>query len=181
MACVLLNGNFSLLGIQDVEAFTGQIVERSGLRLSVEDREELHVYLIEECWQLSTRFQPGRISFSSYAGTNLRLRVVDWQRQRFGRTRWTFKNGREHIRERPKLVSLDADDSLRDRLDESLAARSGDPAADSPTDLEWLLESGDRHAARDIAEMGLGPPHRTSLRTRALEHLEGGGTPTPRS
>jgi hypothetical protein len=58
-------------------------------------------------------------------------------------------------RERPQLVSLDADDSLRDRLDESLAARSGDPAADSSADLEWLLEDGDREAARDFAEMRL--------------------------
>jgi hypothetical protein len=43
---VLLNGTFSLHGIQDVEAFTGRIVERAAFRLSVEDREELHVYLI---------------------------------------------------------------------------------------------------------------------------------------
>jgi hypothetical protein len=151
---VLLNGTFSLLGIADVEAFTGRIVERSGLRLSVEDRDDLHVYLIEECWELSTRYQPSRISFSSYAGTNLRLRVVDWQRGRFGRTRWVFKD-RVYERPQPVLVSLDADDTLRDRLDEALAARNGDPQADSTADLEWLLEDGDRHAARDIAEMGL--------------------------
>jgi hypothetical protein len=84
---VLLNGTFSLLDIRDVESFTGRIVERTSGRLSVEDREDLHVYLIAECWELSTRFQPGRISFSSYAGATLRLRVVDWTRSRFGRNR----------------------------------------------------------------------------------------------
>jgi hypothetical protein len=143
------------LDIRDVESFTGRIVERSKLHLDHSDREDLHAFLVAECWLLSTRYSPGGISFSSLAGATLRLRVVDWQRQRFGRTRWTFKNGREHVRERPKLVSLDADDSLSDRLDESLAARSGDPSADSPTDLERLLEGGDREAARDIAAMGL--------------------------
>jgi len=152
---VLLNGKLSLRGIADVEAFTGRIVERSKLYLDHSDREALHAFLVAECWLLSTRYSPGRISFSTWAGATLRLRLVDWQRQRFGRTRWTFKDGREHVRERAQLVSLDADDSLRDRLDESVAARSGDPAADSSTDLEWLLEGGDRKAARDIAEMGL--------------------------
>jgi hypothetical protein len=153
----LLNSQFSLLDIRDVESFTGRIVERSNLHLDHSDREDLHAFLVAECWLLSTRYSPGGISFSSLAGATLRLRVVDWQRQRFGRTRWTFKNGREHVRERPKRVSLDADDSLRDRLDESVAARSGDPSADSRTDLEWLLEGGDREAARDIAAMGLSP------------------------
>jgi hypothetical protein len=42
----LLNAKFSLHEIADVEAFTGRIVERSGLRLSAQDREELHVWLI---------------------------------------------------------------------------------------------------------------------------------------
>jgi hypothetical protein len=114
----LLNSTFTLHDIRDVESFTARIVERTGLRLSVDDREQLHVYLIEECWELSTRFQPSRISFSSYAGTNLRLRAVDWQRERFGRTRWVFKD-RVYERPRVELVSLDADDSLRDRLGSS--------------------------------------------------------------
>jgi hypothetical protein len=125
---VLLNGTFSLLDIRDVESFTGRIVERTSGRLSVEDREELHVYLIAECWELSTRFQPGRISFSSYAGTNLRLRVVDWTRGRFGRTRWVFKD-RVYERPRVEIVSLDADDPELGRLDESLAASSMDSDA----------------------------------------------------
>jgi hypothetical protein len=123
----LLSSQFSLLDIRDVESFTGRIVERSGLRLSVEDRDDLHVYLIEECWELSTRFEPSGISFSSYAGTNLRLRVVDWQRRRFGRNRWVFKD-RVYERPRVELVSLDADAELG-RLDESLAASSMDSDA----------------------------------------------------
>jgi hypothetical protein len=91
----LLNAKFSLLGIADVEAFTGRIVERSGLRLSAQDREELHVWLIEECWSLSTCYRPGRLAFAAFADGRFRLRVVDWQRARWGRTRWTF-SGREY-------------------------------------------------------------------------------------
>ena len=118
-----MSSRFSLLGIADVERFCGRIVERSGLRLSTTDREELHVYLIEECWLLSERYRPGGASFSTWANTRLRLRVVDWQRQRFGRTRWTF-SGREYERERPELVALD--DSLDDRLDAALAGSGVD-------------------------------------------------------
>jgi hypothetical protein len=114
----LLNAKFSLLGIADVEAFTGRIVERSGLRLSAQDREDLHVWLIEECWTLSTCYRPGRLAFAAFADRRLRLRVVDWQRGRWGRTRWTF-SGREYERVRPQLVPLD--DSGLDRLDEALA------------------------------------------------------------
>jgi hypothetical protein len=120
---VLLSSRFSLLGIADVEGFCGRIVERSGLRLSTTDREELHVYLIEECWLLSERYRPGRVAFSSFADTRLRLRVVDWQRQRFGRTRWTF-SGREYERPRPQLVPLD--DSLDDRLGAALTGSGVD-------------------------------------------------------
>jgi hypothetical protein len=125
---VLLNGTFSLHGIRDVEAFTGRIVERSGLRLSVEDREELHIYLVEECWRLSLKHDAKRGVFSVWVGYALRRRAVDWQRSRFGRTRWQFKD-RVYERPRVELVSLDADDSLRDRLDESLAASSMDSDA----------------------------------------------------
>ena len=126
----LLNAKYSLLGIADVEGFTGRIVKHSGLRLSVQDREELHVWLIEECWLLSRRYepQPSGITFSSWAGHKLRLRVVDWQRSRFGRTRWQFA-GRVYERERPRLVSLDADDSERVRLVDTLAASSVDSDA----------------------------------------------------
>jgi hypothetical protein len=41
------------------------------------------------------------------------VRPVDWQRQRYGRTRWTFGNGRVYERRRPELVSLDDADNGR--------------------------------------------------------------------
>jgi hypothetical protein len=141
---VLLNGTFSLLDIRDVESFTGRIVERTSGRLSVEDREELHVYLIAECWELSTRFQPGRISFSSYAGTNLRLRVVDWQRQRFGRNRWVFKD-RVYERPRVELVSLDSLDPDEDRMGNPVA---GSELGDGAHRLADQLRTLDKRSRR---------------------------------
>jgi hypothetical protein len=149
---VLLNGTFSLLGIQDVEAFCGRIVERSGLRLSVEDREEFLVFLVEECWLLSTRFQHSRISFSSYAGTNLRLRAVDWQRQRFGRTRWVFKD-RVYERPRVELVSLDADGGDGE-LDGPVGGRPLAATADRAPDLARALHSRSRPPAGYDHEVG---------------------------
>jgi hypothetical protein len=110
----LLSSQFSLLDIRDVESFTARIVERSRLRLSVEDREELHVFLIEECWELSRRKpQPWTRSFSGWVQPYLRLRVVDWQRSRFGRTRWAFK---DRTYERPRIEIISLDDPEHDRL-----------------------------------------------------------------
>jgi hypothetical protein len=135
----LLSSTFTLHDVRDVESFTGRIVERSGLRLSVEDREELHVYLIETCWEISIRFEPGRISFSSFAGSTLPRRVIDWERQRFGRTKWQFRD-RVYERPRVELVSLDADDSEHVRLGPSFAGGSLDDGehrlADQLRDLD---------------------------------------------
>jgi hypothetical protein len=156
VAWVLLNGTFSLLGIQDVEAFTGGIVQRSGLHLSVEDREELHVFLIESAWELSRRYeqQPSGITFSSWAGHKLRLRVVDWQRSRFGRTRWTFA-GRVHERKLPRLVPLD-------ELDAALDEGASDPADGGDSAFGGLLDGGDRQRARDLDTLGLEAPRRAT-------------------
>lgn len=120
----LLNGKLELLGIDDVEQFCGFVVQRSGLRLSAHDQEELTVWLIEECWRLSLRYQAGGITFSTWARHTLSRRVVDWQRSRYC-TRWVFK-GHVHERPRPQLVSLDADDEERDRVESSFAASSVD-------------------------------------------------------
>jgi hypothetical protein len=143
----LLNAKYSLLGIADVEAFTARIVERSGLRLSPEDREELHVYLIEEAWLLSERYRPGGVSFSTVAGTTLRLRVVDWKRARWGRTRWAF-SGHTYERERPQLVSLDADDPEHDRVGTTLSGGSLDDGASRLADELRALDKRGRRPSR---------------------------------
>jgi hypothetical protein len=118
----------ALHDVVDAERFCASVVTRSGLQLSYHDREDLHAWLVSECWLLSLRFQPGGISFSTYAGNTLRRRAIDWQRQRFGRRTWRFKNS---VYERPRveLVSLDADDSERDRLESTVAGSGLDSGA----------------------------------------------------
>jgi hypothetical protein len=153
----ILYGTYSLLGIADVEAFTARIIQRSQLdELSAHDREELHAYLISECWRESTRFEPGGITFSTLAGHVLRRRVTDWKRARYGRTVWKFRT-RTYIRPTTIIVSLDADDPERGRLVDTLATQTSDPAADSNTDLAGLLADGSRTRARDLLELGLEP------------------------
>ena len=80
---MLLNGTFSLLGIQDVEAFTARIVERSGLRLSADDREELHVYLIESAWELSAT-EVARQLGTSTKWANRQLDLLGRELERLG-------------------------------------------------------------------------------------------------
>jgi DNA-directed RNA polymerase specialized sigma subunit len=110
--------------VRDGYAFVERIVQRSGLELGYHDREDLGQWLVVELWQLSLVYEPGSsVSFSNFATRHLRRRVIDWQRQRFGRTRWQFK-GRLHERRLPELVSLDADDSERGRLEQSVGDRS---------------------------------------------------------
>ena len=155
----MLTGTLSLHEIDDVEAFTLAIVQRSRLELSHHDREDLVAYLLTECWRLSLRFEPGGISFSTYAGTTLRGRLVDWQRKRFGRTRYVFSD-RVLERKLPELVSLDADDSNGDPLGDNLGTRAGDPAADRDPDFERLLRTGSGTRARDYEALGLKPPRR---------------------
>lgn len=148
----------ALQDVDDAQRFVCAIVTRSGLSLSWSEREDLEQYLLVEAWRLSLRYQPGGISFSTFAGNTLKLRIVDWQRDRYGRSRWQFRDGRVHERERPQLVSLDDE-----RFDlEPLAAWSGDPAADRDETLGRLLADRDRKRAQDIATLGLRPGRRAS-------------------
>jgi hypothetical protein len=142
--------------VDDAAKFVAAIATRSGLKLSYHDREDLEQFLLVECWKLS-RERQWRSSFAGCFAPILRLRVVDWQRQRFGRTRWQF-SGHTYERERPQLVSLD--DARRDQLGASLAAGTSDPPASSDPDLERLLGARDRERAWDYAELGLDPPRR---------------------
>jgi hypothetical protein len=156
MAGQLLGSRFALFDIEDVEGFTAAIANRSGFKLDAHEHEELHVYLIETAWELSRDFRPGGILFSSYAGTTLRLRCIDWHRSRFGRQRWAF---RDRVYERPKveLVSLDGNDSARNRLVASLAEKASDLETDCDPDLGGVLAKGGGTRARDLSELGLEP------------------------
>ena len=149
----------ALHDIADTEALAASIVHGSGLELSFHDREDLLAFLVATAWQLSLVYEPGGISFSSWAGTTLRRRLVDWQRQRFGRTRWQFA-GRSYERARPQLVSLD--DSERDQLGDDHAAVGGDPEVDCDSGLAGLYAARDRTRAADYEALGLRPPRRAA-------------------
>ena len=135
--------------MRDVEGLCVQVIHRSALKLSYHEREDLLAYLLALTWELSERFQPGGISFCSYATTTLRLRVIDWQRSRNGRTVWKFA-GHTYERPRPKLVSLDADDPNGNRLVETLGGSSLDgDASGFAADVRDLAARGRRPRRRD--------------------------------
>jgi hypothetical protein len=141
--------------VQDAERFVSAIASKSGLALSYHDREDLQQWLLEQVWTLSLKYTPGRGSTTSFAGwatTQLRLRVVDWQRARFGRTKWQFRD-HVHERKRPTVVSLDYGDADRDRLGESDSTDGGDPATSGDTDGRWLHAERGRRRTRDLEEM----------------------------
>jgi hypothetical protein len=154
----VLNGKLSLHGI-DVEAFTAAIVRYSHFQLSYHDRQDLHAFLIEECWKLSLRFEPGIIrgGFSVWAGTTLRKRLIDWERQRFGRTKWQFSD-RTYERPRTDIVSLD--DPERDQLRDALGAGTGDLETSWDETLRGLHSERDRARARDLKILGVRPRRR---------------------
>jgi DNA-directed RNA polymerase specialized sigma24 family protein len=124
--------------IDDAAGFVGAVIRRSGIKLGHEDREDLHQHLLIAAWQLSLKYDPDRGSFSSLAGTALRRKIVDWQRQRYGRRTWKFKN-RVHERRLPELVSLD--DPEHDRLGTAVAGSVLDDGALSFPDQLRALDA----------------------------------------
>jgi DNA-directed RNA polymerase specialized sigma24 family protein len=118
-------GRLKLFDIDDAARFVGAIATRTTFRLTFHDREDLEQFLLVELWRLSERYEPGGISFSTLAGTTLRRRLVDWQRSRFGRTKWQFA---DHVYERPRVELVSLDDPERDPLGPSLAGRGVDNA-----------------------------------------------------
>jgi DNA-directed RNA polymerase specialized sigma24 family protein len=135
--------------VLDGEAFVGSLVNRSNLKLGFHDREDLCEYLLATLWELSLRFDGRQGSrFSAWARAILSKRVYDWQRQRYGRTRWVFAS---HVyeREHPVVVSLDTG------LVDALGAGAGDPADSGDLGLSGVLGDGDRQRARDLETLGL--------------------------
>jgi hypothetical protein len=141
----LLHGVLTLHDVRDAELLCRRIISRSRFAPQSSDHEELLTYLNEECWSLSLRYEPGRtISFNTYATRTLSKRIIDWQRQRYGRTRWAFSDGRVYERKRPKLVSLDGDDSNGSPMVETLPGSSLDDGAHRLADELWSLDKRGR-------------------------------------
>jgi hypothetical protein len=156
----LLNGKYSLLGIEDVERFAGSAISRSKYvhRLNAEQRESLAVYVIEEVWRSSLRFDSERnADFATFAYVVASRSVIDWFRLEFGRTTWKFKT-HTYERKLPQLVSLDADNSERDRMEQPLGAGRGDPATDSAAAFDGLHRASPRRRSPE----GSGPQNSRS-------------------
>lgn len=132
----------------DAEALCRRIFQRSRLELRFHDEEDAVSYLIECCWELSTDYRPGviRKGFGAYATIALGRELVNWQRKRFGRTTWQFKD-RTYERPRPVFASLD-----------ELPERGGtvDAETDRLSSLLGLDGPGDRGSLR--RERALGEP-----------------------
>lgn len=107
----LLNGRLELHGA-DAERLARNALEHTlrnrGIRLRPHELEDALSYLVAEAWKMSLTFEPARGNFTQYANRRLRLRVVDWHRDYYGRTKWAWA---DRVYERPKrdTVSLDAD------------------------------------------------------------------------
>jgi hypothetical protein len=176
--------------IEDVEALVRKVVDdrlrQWGARLKELDYEDLVSYLIGVSWELSGRYDVAkdgdRPNFAAYAARILSLRVADWYRQRFGDTRHGAK---------PVVLSLDAPATLdghgfsetgADRLVDTLAASTGDPALDRAPDLVGVLERGGRGEARAHDSLGEPPAGGAASRDRSPAGLKKGrvvGTKRP--
>ena len=160
----MLAGRLELFDVEDVEAFCARLLDRYQMAhptvIGESDREDALAHLVGVSWELSLDFRPGESSFSKYLFSRLNLRLIDWIRLRFGRTKWSWSDGSSYQRQRPTVVSLDTpadgagdgDDAGGYRLADALAGGGGDPADDRDSALRaWMLEGGDRQAARDRA------------------------------
>ena len=142
--------------VRDAEQFARAIAARSNLRLSYHDTDDLHEYLLSELWVLSTRYNPGgTVSFSSWAGTILRLRCVDWQRKHYGRTKGQFSGGRSYTKDLPDVLSLDAlDDEPGSELGRVEPGGSLDDGTHRLADELRSLDARGRRPAGRADELG---------------------------
>jgi hypothetical protein len=152
----VLPQKLTLHELTDVEAVCANVLRRS--QVPAADCEEALAFLLVASWGLSERYDAGgRPSrFGHYLKARLPFRLVDWQRQRCGRNTWKFKDG---VYERPR-VDLVSYDNERDRLDELVAERAGDPETARRSDLDGLLADSGRQRDRDLRfspDKGPGP------------------------
>jgi hypothetical protein len=178
----LLGRTWALHDLEDAERFVSKVLDDSlrkrGAYLRSHEREDALSFLLATLWELSERWDPERApSFATYAYRTLRLRVVDFYRQEYGRTRWQWSDTL-YERERPAVFSIEREtgtggrdprhhtsgntDRITGELARAYAARSSDPADDRAPDLSRLLAGGDRQRSRDLYELGLEPPGRAA-------------------
>ena len=155
----MLSAKLGLHDVRDVGAFTAAVIHRSNANLSREDMEDAHAYLITTTLELSQRYEQRGESFSYWVRPTLQRRLIDWQRKRFGRTRWQWSDS-AYERRLIEQVSFDVDEASRDRLEQALGARDGDRTADRDADLGWLRAERDRCRARDNQLLGISPDTR---------------------
>jgi hypothetical protein len=185
--------------IEDVEALVNKVISdrlrkwpRGRNTLNEHQRDDLVSYLVAEAWHLERRYDPKKDkspNFPAYVAHILNLRIVDWFRQAFTDTR----HG-----EKPVVLSLDAPakldgggasageaaDAGADRLVDTLAASTGDPAEDRSPDLVGILNGGNRGGARTHAAVGEPKTRGASRRNRGAAKpkrvMPRNATPMPR-
>jgi DNA-directed RNA polymerase specialized sigma24 family protein len=152
----LLSRPWPLWDIDDIEAYSRDVVAPLCGELSYHEREDLVTFCIETAWQFSLEFRPELgVHFTRFLRPRLRNKAVDEIRRVKKRTTWKFK-GRVHQRKLPQFVALD------DSLAETLPALAGDPAADRDPDFERLLHEGARRRDEDFYVLDLEPPCRAA-------------------
>jgi DNA-directed RNA polymerase specialized sigma24 family protein len=158
----MLSRTLPLHDVADAEALASYVVSTSGLELSFHEREDLTAHLISTAWELSLRYEPGGLSFSTWCTTTLKLRTVDWLRSRHGRTTWKHST-HTHERQRPEIVSFETSPA---ELVDALTSGDGDPANDCDPDLGRLLDTRSSTRTRDLETLGLRPLARVGRRAR---------------
>ena len=130
----LLARRYELLDVSDVEGVCWSTIKRSTAArvLREDEREDLCAWLIGIAWQASLTYERGNHEsrFGRHLAELLPRRIIDYVRKERGRTKWQFSGGKSYERARPRLVSLDVDDSVRDRLEQAQQHGSvdGDPS-----------------------------------------------------
>lgn len=160
----LLSARFSLHDVDDVEALAWKVIGADRrLHLAQHQCDELCTYLVSEIWRLSLRYEPGRgnVTFASFAYRTASLRVTDWLRLEFGRSRWQWADS-SYERERPELVSLDADDPEHGGVGAPLSAGSVDDGAPRLADELRGLEARARRPGGRNDYLDCPPPRRAA-------------------
>lgn len=152
----MLTGTLTLHNVNTEKLCTRIIKQtRKTAHLNHTEREDLLAYLIIATWKLSQRFDPSRNdSFENYAAPILKLRIVDWWRTYYHRTRWAF-NDHTHQRDPIHITTLD-------RLDDPHTLRTSSHPPDSDPALTRMDTDRARHQTRDIHILDQRVPRRTT-------------------
>lgn len=153
-----LNGVWTLGDVADVEHLVRHTLAGSGL--NADDTDDCVSYLFEHVWRTYQRWEPERGSFSNLAYRACKSGLTDWRRKRYGRTRWSFSNGRVHERKLPQFVPLD-DDSSEHRLGSALAGSGVDGGPDQLADQLRALDARSRAPAGYERELRKKLPRRS--------------------